>query len=105
MENATGLRRVNLTLCLRLYLCQIVSLVWKHVGVPDLNVHLFCLQQPFWHLKWEKKHYLTLIQLVMDIWAMACDFQQRGILTNVDSDKPVQPQVKLKTPNDVQSVA
>ena len=27
------------------------------------------------------------------------------ILTSVDSDEPVQPPFKLKTPNDVQSVA
>ena len=36
---------------------------------------------------------------------MACDFQQCGILTSEDSDKPVQPTFKLRTPNDVQSVA
>ena len=28
--------------------------------------------------------------------AMACDFQQCGILTNVDSDEPVQPPLKLR---------
>ena len=28
-------------------------------------------------------------------WAMACDFQQCGILTSEDSDKPVQPPFKL----------
>ena len=28
---------------------------------------------------------------------MACDFQQCGILTSVDSDEPVQPPVKLRT--------
>ena len=36
---------------------------------------------------------------------MTCDFQQCGILTSVDSDEPVKPPFKLKTPNDVQSVA
>ena len=39
------------------------------------------------------------------IWAMACDFQQCGILTSVDSDEPVQPPLSLETPNNVQSVA
>ena len=29
-------------------------------------------------------------------WAAACDFQQCGILTNVDSDEPVQPPGKLR---------
>ena len=29
-------------------------------------------------------------------WAMACVFQQCGILTSVDSDKPVQPPFKLR---------
>ena len=28
---------------------------------------------------------------------MACDFQQCGILTSVDSDKPVHPPIKLRT--------
>ena len=28
-------------------------------------------------------------------WAEACDFQQCGILTSVDSDKPVQPSFKF----------
>ena len=30
------------------------------------------------------------------IWAATCDFQQCGILTSVDSDKPVQPPFKLR---------
>ena len=29
-------------------------------------------------------------------WAATCDFQQCGILTSVDSDKPVQPPYKLR---------
>ena len=29
-------------------------------------------------------------------WAMACDFQQCGILTSVDSDESVKPPVKLR---------
>ena len=37
-------------------------------------------------------------------WAVTRDFQQCGILTSVDLDEPVQPPVKLETPNDVQSV-
>ena len=28
--------------------------------------------------------------------AMACDFQQCGILTSVDSDEPMQPPLKLR---------
>ena len=39
------------------------------------------------------------------IWAATCDYQQRGILTRVDSDERVQPLLSLETPNDVQSVA
>ena len=31
-----------------------------------------------------------------NIWATACDFQQCGILTSVDSDEPVQPHFKLR---------
>ena len=42
---------------------------------------------------------------ILYIWATTCDFQQCGILTSVDSDEPVQPPSKLRTPNDVQSVA
>ena len=34
-----------------------------------------------------------------------CDFQQCVILTSVDSDEPVKHPFKLKTPNDVRSVA
>ena len=30
------------------------------------------------------------------IWAAACDFQQFGILTSVDSDEPLQPSLKLR---------
>ena len=29
-------------------------------------------------------------------WATTCDFQQCGILTSVDSDKPVQPSFKVR---------
>ena len=36
---------------------------------------------------------------------MTCDFQQCGILTSVDSDEPVLPPFKLRTPNYVPSVA
>ena len=36
---------------------------------------------------------------------VTCVFQQCGILTSVDSDGPVQPNLSLETPNDVQSVA
>ena len=32
------------------------------------------------------------------IWASACDFQQCGILTCVDWDKPLQPHFKLRNP-------
>ena len=27
----------------------------------------------------------------INIWAVTCDFQQYGILTSVDLDKPLQP--------------
>ena len=33
------------------------------------------------------------------------DFQQCGILTSVDSDKPVRLPLSLETPNDVRSAA
>ena len=36
---------------------------------------------------------------------MTRDFQQCGILTSVDSDEPVQPPLKLRHSNGVQSVA
>ena len=37
---------------------------------------------------------------------LTCDFKQCGILTSVDSDKPVQPPFKLlETPNAVRPVA
>ena len=35
-------------------------------------------------------------QNIIFIWAVTCDFQQCGILTCVDSDKPVQPPFKLR---------
>ena len=31
------------------------------------------------------------------IWAVTCDFQRCGILTRIDSDKPVQPPFKLRS--------
>ena len=37
-------------------------------------------------------------------WAVACDFQQSGILKSVDSDEHVQPPFKLQPPKDVQSL-
>ena len=33
---------------------------------------------------------------IVDIGASACDFQQRGILTSIDSDEPVQPPFTLR---------
>ena len=36
---------------------------------------------------------------------VSCDFQQRGILTSVDSDEPCSLLLSLETQNDVQSVA
>ena len=38
-------------------------------------------------------------------WAVTRDFQQCSILTSVGSDEPVQPSIKLRNSNDVQSVA
>ena len=37
--------------------------------------------------------------------SLTCDFQHCGILTSVDSDKPVQPTLSLETTNKIQSVA
>ena len=34
--------------------------------------------------------------VIIDNWAMTCDFQQYGILTSVDSDEPVQPPYQLR---------
>ena len=39
---------------------------------------------------------LKLLCFVGIIWAMTCDFQQCGILTSVDSHKPVQPPFKRR---------
>ena len=36
---------------------------------------------------------------------MTCDFQQCDILTNVESEEPVQPPFKFKTQNDGRAVA
>ena len=41
---------------------------------------------------------------MLKLRAATCNFQ-RGILTSVDSDEPVQPLLSLETPNFVQSVA
>ena len=38
-------------------------------------------------------------------WAATCNFQQNGILTWTDSDKPVKPPLNLEILNDVRSVA
>ena len=51
----------------------------------------------------KNKHFLYACYF--DIWATTCDFQQCGILTSVDSIKPVQPPFKHITTNGVQSVA
>ena len=37
-------------------------------------------------------------------WTATCDFHQCGILTSVDSDKPLQPPFKLRNSNAVRSV-
>ena len=41
-------------------------------------------------------HIIDALKPVMYIGAVTCDFQQCGILTNVDSDEPVQPPFKLR---------
>ena len=38
-------------------------------------------------------------------YEVTCDFQQCGILTLIDSDEPVQPSLRLETPNAVWSIA
>ena len=38
----------------------------------------------------------TSDDIMHNIWAVTCDFQQCGILTSVDSDEPVQPPVNLR---------
>ena len=47
---------------------------------------------------------LSLLVYRLYIWAVTCGFQQCGILTSIDSDKLVQPHIKLETLIDVQSV-
>ena len=42
------------------------------------------------------KFYSWWIRIFKCKWAVACDFQQCGILTCVDSDEPLQPPFKLK---------
>ena len=51
------------------------------------------------------QYYNCIVLYYQNIWAVTCDFQQCGILTSVDPDKPVQPPSSLETPNYVQSVA
>ena len=34
---------------------------------------------------------------ILNFFLLPCDFQHYGILTNVDSDEPVQPHFKLRT--------
>ena len=41
----------------------------------------------------------------MEFLSPACDFQQYGILTSVDSDELAQSPLGLETPNHVRSVA
>ena len=38
----------------------------------------------------------ALQDMCKQTWAATCDFQQRGILTSVDSEEPVQPPFKLR---------
>ena len=55
---------------------------------------------------WEQKFHFELYELnvklskrylqTWSIWATACDFQQYGILTWIDSDEPVHPLFKLR---------
>ena len=40
--------------------------------------------------------YSEALLLAQVYWATACDFQQCGILTSVDSDKPLQPPFQLR---------
>ena len=44
-----------------------------------------------------QKQTLNWMEYTYLIWAVACDFQQCGILTSVDSDEHVQPPFKLRT--------
>ena len=41
-------------------------------------------------------HADNLGHVIKAIWAATCDFQQCGILTNVDSDELVQPHFRLR---------
>ena len=53
-----------------------------------------CLMLSLW---WSIVPYVTIYMFVAEhIWASACDFQQCGILTCVDTDKPVQHPVNSK---------
>ena len=45
----------------------------------------------------------TTFVIEVVISATTCYFQQCGILTSVDTDKPVQPPLSLKSPNDVKT--
>ena len=48
---------------------------------------------------------VSYISMVSSEMSHACDFQQCGILTSVDSDQPVQPPFRHGNSNDVQSEA
>ena len=59
------------------------------------------------HSSWEEStlRERKVNELLRTIWAATWDFQQCGILTSVDKDEPVQPPIKLRNSNAVQSVA
>ena len=62
-------------------------------GLMILHFFYFFLFTPYFHPGFSQ---LCLLVLSDDnIWAVACDLQQCGILTSVDSEEHVQPPFKL----------
>ena len=87
---------VNLPVSLGQYCFALVSIL----AFMSSSIKLF--GQAFTAITVHKETTSTLFNL---IGAATCDFQQCGILTNVDSYEPCSLLLSLETPNDVWSVA
>ena len=80
--------------------CKRMSEFIRCPKLPDLTlsyVVVFKLHStPYGLDEEEKKKKYCLYHADNHIWAMTCDFQQCGVLTNVDSDEPVKPPFRLR---------
>ena len=76
---------------IEMYLCMCSSI--KHYdSVKVLSI----FQRQNQHVSATKPNTNMGFWVLFHICAVTCDFQQCGMLTNVDSDKPMQPPLKLK---------